>query len=85
MSQWVESMAALTCSPTLRLRKEDCHSPGLETSLSYSPCLCLSLETGSHYVVLCTGTHYIDQAGFKLTEICLPLPLPLSLLPECWD
>ena len=22
---------------------------------------------------------YIDQFGFKLTEICLPLP------PECWD
>jgi hypothetical protein len=25
------------------------------------------------------GTHYVDQAGFKLREICLPLPT------ECWD
>ena len=27
----------------------------------------------------CPGTHYVDQDGLKLTEICLPLP------PECWD
>ena len=25
------------------------------------------------------GTHSVDQAGHKLTEIYLPLP------PECWD
>jgi hypothetical protein len=25
------------------------------------------------------GTHYVDQADLKLTEICLLLP------PECWD
>jgi hypothetical protein len=25
------------------------------------------------------GTHYVDQAGFELTEIFLPLP------PESWD
>jgi hypothetical protein len=27
----------------------------------------------------CPGTHYVDQAGLKSTEICLLLP------PECWD
>ena len=27
----------------------------------------------------CPGTHSVDQAGLKLTEICLPLP------PECWN
>jgi hypothetical protein len=27
----------------------------------------------------CPGTFSVDQAGPKLTEICLPLP------PECWD
>jgi hypothetical protein len=27
----------------------------------------------------CPGTHSVDQAGLKFTEICLPL------LPECWD
>ena len=27
----------------------------------------------------CPGTHYVDQVGLELTEICLPLP------PECWD
>jgi hypothetical protein len=26
----------------------------------------------------CPGTHSVDQAGLKLTEILLPLP------PECW-
>jgi hypothetical protein len=25
------------------------------------------------------GTHYVDQASLKLTEVHLPLP------PECWD
>ena len=25
------------------------------------------------------ATHYVDQAGLRLTEICLLLP------PECWD
>ena len=27
----------------------------------------------------CPRTYSVDQAGFELTEICLPL------LPECWD
>jgi hypothetical protein len=27
----------------------------------------------------CHRTHWIDQAGFKLTEICLPLP------SKCWN
>lgn len=27
------------------------------------------------------GLLFVDQAGLKLSEICLPLPLP----PECWD
>ena len=27
----------------------------------------------------CPGTHYVNQAGLKLTEICLPLPV------KCWD
>ena len=27
----------------------------------------------------CPGTQSVDQAGFRLTEICLPLP------PKCWD
>jgi hypothetical protein len=27
----------------------------------------------------CFWTHSINQAGFELTEICLPLP------PKCWD
>ena len=27
----------------------------------------------------CPGTHSVDQAGFELTEIRLPLP------PGCWD
>ena len=27
----------------------------------------------------CPGTHSVDQAGLKLTEICVPLPT------ECWD
>jgi hypothetical protein len=25
--------------------------------------------------LFCPGTHYVDQAGLKLTEICLPLLL----------
>ena len=27
----------------------------------------------------CPGIHYVDQAGFELTLICLSLP------PKCWD
>jgi hypothetical protein len=27
----------------------------------------------------CPETHFVDPAGLKLTEICLPLP------PKCWD
>jgi hypothetical protein len=27
----------------------------------------------------CPGTHCVDQAGFKLTDICL------LLSPQCWD
>uniref|UniRef100_A0A8C8UP70 Uncharacterized protein n=1 Tax=Peromyscus maniculatus bairdii TaxID=230844 RepID=A0A8C8UP70_PERMB len=27
----------------------------------------------------CPGTHFVDQAGLELTEICLPLP------HKCWD
>ena len=34
--------------------------------------LCVALEP-------CPGTHFVDQAGLKLTEIDLRLP------PECWD
>ena len=29
----------------------------------------------------CPGTYSVDQDGFELTEILLPLPLPLP--PEC--
>ena len=39
---------------------------------------CFVFETGFHYVVLATGsprTHYVDQAGLKLTEMGSPLPL----------
>jgi hypothetical protein len=33
-----------------------------------------SFETGYFYIVLVVlGTHYVKQAGFELTEICLPL------------
>ena len=37
----------------------------------------LIFEIGYHYVVLAgwTGTCFVDQAGFKLTEIHLPQPL----------
>ena len=42
-------------------------------------CVCVYLlarfETGSHYVVICS----VDQVCLELTEICLPLPLPLQL------
>lgn len=31
-------------------------------------------EKGSHYVAECPGTHYVNQAGLELNEICLPLP-----------
>ena len=37
----------------------------------------LLFETGSHYVALIVlelRTHYVDQAGLELIEICLPLP-----------
>jgi hypothetical protein len=35
---------------------------------------------GSLYIAPgCPGTHYVAQAGFKFTEICLPLH------PECRD
>ena len=29
--------------------------------------------------ILLIGSHNVEQAGLKLTEICLPLP------PKCWD
>ena len=36
------------------------------------------LRWGFLYSPGCPGTHYVDQAGFQLTEMLLPLP------PECW-
>lgn len=39
--------------------------------------LFIFFETGS--CPGCPGTHYTNQAGLKLTEICLPLSL------ECWN
>lgn len=34
-------------------------------------CLFTYFEAGSHYVAVCPGTHYVDEAGFKLTETYL--------------
>lgn len=45
-----------------------------EFSLCVSVCLSVPLPLPGY-----PGTHYVDLAGFKLTEVCLPL------LPECWD
>ena len=40
----------------------------------------MHVETGSPYFVFADlETHYVDQTGFELTEILLPLPL------KCWD
>lgn len=36
-------------------------------------------KTGSHYVALGILELRVEQAGFELTEISLPLA------PECWD
>jgi hypothetical protein len=33
----------------------------------------------SLFIPDCTETHSVDQVGLKLTEICLPLPLPRVL------
>ena len=44
-----------------------------------SVCLSVFLDRVSMYSPSCLGTYFIDQAGLKLTEICLPLP------PECWN
>lgn len=44
--------------------------------LTLSPIFFFFLETGSHDVERSDypGTHYIDQAGFELIDIFLPLP-----------
>jgi hypothetical protein len=39
-------------------------------------------QTGSNYVAL-SGIHSVDQAGFKLSNICLPLPPELLGLKVC--
>jgi hypothetical protein len=43
------------------------------SSLFFLLSLSFHLETGSFYMAV------LEQAGLKLTEICLPVPL------ECWD
>ena len=30
----------------------------------------------------CPGTHFVDQAGFELTEICLPQPPDAGITPS---
>jgi len=50
-------------------------------SVFVSVCVGPFFETRCHYVALdvLALSLYVDQAGFELLEICLPLP------PELWD
>jgi hypothetical protein len=41
--------------------------------------VCLFLRLGFSVYPGCPGTLYVDQAGLKLTEICL------LQLPKCWS
>lgn len=79
--------------PVAAIMSRDCQDPWFSSPVPILLCdLCKSfVPFQSSFLMLekmrqvslcspgCPATHYVDQAGPKLNEICLPL------LSECWD
>lgn len=80
-TEWENTYLVLTkpwtLSPRFYTIKANKNCPLMSIAQWYACCVSMSLflsKIGS----LCPWTHQVDQTGFKLPEICLPLP------PECW-